>query len=269
MELTSAIAIPFALLAGLFSFVSPCVLPLVPAYIGYLTGQAANTNANQLALAEGGTTETAVPSRWIVFSHGLFFVIGFSIIFILFGISVGAIGNLRLGLVRSREYITLAGGILVIILGLHTMDVIRIPFLYADTRNQKPPKHELGFAGSFLMGVTFSVGWSPCIGPILGGILALGSTQGSIGRAALLLAVYSVGLGIPFLLAAFAMERFSGVMNAMKKYMQPIKILSGLMLIAIGILLATNMLTPIFARFANSGPSIFLEEMLLRLAGGG
>ncbi|MGF1507240.1 MAG: cytochrome c biogenesis CcdA family protein [Anaerolineae bacterium] len=268
----SAVTIPFAILAGLFSFVSPCVLPLVPAYIGYLTSQAANTASTTLVTTgPGGETEVvAQPSRWIVFLHGLFFVLGFAAIFIFLGNSAGWLGQLRLGFVRSRDIVQVLGGILIIVLGLHTMDVIRIPFLYVDTRNQTQPNHEAGYFGSFLMGITFSAGWSPCIGPFLAAMLTLGGSTGSIGRAAVLLGFYALGLGIPFLLAAIAMDRMSGVMASLKKYMTPIKLASGIILIIIVMFVmfgGVNWLSSMFA--AGTDLTIMLDEWLVNLATGG
>ena len=194
----SAVTLPLAALAGLLSFISPCVLPLVPAYIGYLTGQAANTASSTLAMvrvgADGGDVVVGEqPSRWVVLLHGLFFVLGFSVIFVLLGISAGAIGQLGRQFLQATDWIMRIGGLLIIVLGLHTMGVIRIPFLYYDTRKQTQPKHELGYLGSLFMGVTFSAGWSPCLGPTLAAMLTLGASTGSTGRAALLLTAYALG----------------------------------------------------------------------------
>jgi cytochrome c-type biogenesis protein len=261
----------------MLSFISPCVLPLVPAYIGYLTGQAANTASSSLAAAgassDGGATAVAVqvrPSRYTVFLHGVFFVIGFTVIFVLLGISVGALGQISRSVFLVRDWITRLGGILIVVLGLHTMGVIRIPFLYYDTRKQVAPKEELGFTGSFLMGVTFSAGWSPCLGPILGAILTLGWSTGSAGRAAILLTAYALGLGVPFLLAALLLERFSSGLRKLQKHMRVIEIVSGVLLVVIGVLVFSGTVQRLSAYFqAGSNLTQSLDTWLESLMGGG
>lgn len=267
-----SVTIPLAVLGGLFSFVSPCVLTLVPAYIGYLTAQAGATTTTALAAAgaSGGTVSPAAnPPRWAVFLHGVFFVLGFSLIFILLGISAGALGELRLGIIRSSDWISRLGGLLVIVLGLHVMGVIRIPFLYYDTRSQRPPKQELGYFGSAIMGITFSAGWSPCVGPFLTAMFALGQSSGSIGRATLLLAFYSLGLGIPFLLAALFLNRTTSLIRRLQKHMRTIEIVSGALLIVIGVLLflgGIQYAAQYFARFTDL--SIAIDQWLVNIAGG-
>lgn len=272
----SAITLPLAVLAGIVSFISPCVLPLVPAYIGYLTGQATNTASARLAVAgagaEGGETADAAveASRWTVFLHGVFFVLGFALVFVLLGITAGAIGQLGRQFLRATDWILRIGGLLIIVLGLHTMGVIRIPFLYYDTRSQTQPRNELGFLGSLFMGVTFSAGWSPCIGPILAALLTLGATTGSVGRAALMLGAYALGLGIPFLATAALVDRATPQLRKLQKYMRPIEIFSGVLLIAIGILIFSGALQRLLAPLAGSTDWIIaIDEWLVRIAGGG
>lgn len=267
------ITIPLALLAGLLSFVSPCVLPLVPVYIGYLTGQATNTSSNVLAATEAGA-QGNVPAqahspRWQVFLHAVFFVVGFSLIFLILGISVGAIGLLHVGFIQIRDEIARIGGILIIILGLHTMGVIRIPFLYYDTRRQIAPRPELGYLGSTLMGITFAAGWMPCVGPMLSAIIGLGSISGSIGRAVVLLTAYAMGLGIPFLLTALLLDRATGQFHKLRKHMRLIEIASGILLIVIGILMVGRWVQYLALLFSGSGElSSMLENWVARLAGG-
>jgi cytochrome c-type biogenesis protein len=268
----SAVTLPLAVLAGLLSFVSPCVLPLVPAYIGYLTGQAANTASSTLAMAGSGGDAPAVraqPSRWIVFLHGVFFVVGFSVLFILLGITAGALGQLRFQLIQATDWIIRIGGLLIIVLGLHTVGVIRIPFLYYDTRRQAAPRHELGYLGSFIMGITFSAGWSPCLGPILAAMLTLGASTGSIGRATLLLTAYALGLGIPFLLTALLVDRATPQLRRLQKHMRIIEIASGVLLIIIGVLVFSGALQRVFAQLAGGTDlSIRIDQWLVDLAGG-
>jgi len=266
----ASITIPIAIAAGFISFVSPCVLPLVPAYIGYLTGQAANTMSSTLvaAEAEGVSSAELAPSRWAIFLHGVFFVLGFAIIFVFLGISAGAIGQAQRLFLRNLDIVLRIGGLLIIVLGLHTMGVIRIPFLYYDTRNQQPPRQELGYFGSVIMGMTFSAGWSPCLGPFLAGMLTLGASTGSVTQAAVLLFFYAMGLGIPFLGAALLMEQSTGLMRSLQKHMKVIEIISGILLIAIGVLVFTGLLQRYFAPLAGGTDlTIMLDEWLVNVAG--
>lgn len=267
------VTIPLALLAGLLSFVSPCVLPMVPIYIGYLTGQAANTTSNALAAIKAGE-ETTTPAqtyspRWEVFLHAIFFVAGLSLVFLVFGISAGAIGLLHVGFGQIRNVIARIGGILIIVLGLHTMGVIRIPFLYYDTRRQVAPRPELGYMGSMLMGITFVAGWTPCIGPILSAMIGLGSISGSVGRAAILLAAYSLGMGIPFLLTALLLDRATEQLRKLRKYMRLIEIASGILLIVIGVMMLADWVQYLAIWFSRSSElSSILDDWVGRLAGG-
>jgi cytochrome c-type biogenesis protein len=235
-----------AFVGGLISFISPCVLPLVPAYVGYLSSQASGTVATATAGAGAGGGATSLQddtaSRLTVFLHGVFFVIGFSIIFVLLGLGAGLLGSVRGTVVQNLDFIGYIGGAFIIILGLNTMGIIRIPFLAYDTRKQMAPRKELGYAGSGLMGVFFSAGWSPCIGPILGAVLTLGFNQSSVGRAAGLLIAYSAGLAVPFLLTALAMDRATETLRRFKKHMRKVEIVSGMFLIAVGVLVFTGSL---------------------------
>jgi cytochrome c-type biogenesis protein len=268
-----SITLPLAMLAGLLSFISPCVLPLVPAYIGYLTGQAANTVSSSLAaVGAASASDTEVqsgPSRWAVFLHGVFFVAGFSLIFVMLGISAGALGQLGRQFLQINDWIIRIGGLLIIVLGLHTMGVIRIPFLYYDSRRQSRPRPELGYIGSFFMGITFSAGWSPCLGPILAAMLTLGASTGSVVRAAVLLSAYALGLGIPFLLTALLLERAAGQLRKLQKHMRIVEIVSGILLIVIGVLVFSGMLQRLSVLFSSGTElSIRLDEWLVRLGGG-
>jgi len=269
-----AVTLPLAVLAGLFSFISPCVLPLVPAYIGYLSGQATNTMSSSLAAAgagaQGGSAAiAATPSRWAVALHGVFFVLGFAIVFVILGVSVGVIGQLAIGILDARQWIGRIGGLLIIVLGLHTMGVIRIPFLYYDTRNQAAPRPELGYLGSTLMGITFSAGWSPCLGPILSAMLTLGLSTGTVGQAVLLLAAYALGLGIPFMLTALLLDGASAQIRWLQKHMRVIEIVSGLLLIVIGVMVFAGLvqrLSTVFSAYTEL--SIAIDRWLVGIVGG-
>ncbi len=219
MELAQ-ITIGLAFLAGLASFLSPCVFSLVPAYIGYLSGRAAG--------------EENTKQRWVTFSHGLAFVLGFSVIFILLGIAASFAGRL---LYDARFWLAKIGGIIVILFGMHMIGLIHIPFLAYDTRVQKVPDRKLGYLSSALMGVFFSAGWSPCVGPVLGAILTLAINGGSISHGASLLSFYSAGLAIPFLLAAIGIGWVTGTLKKYKKVMRYVEISMGFVLVIVGLML--------------------------------
>ena len=268
-----SLTIPIAALAGVLSFVSPCVLPLVPAYIGYLAGQATNTASSSLAAAGAGG-ETAVveaqPNRWLIFLHGVFFVLGFSLVFILvFGFGAGLLGQLSNEFVSVRNIISRIGGLLVIVLGLHVMGVIRIPFLYYDTRQQTQPRKELGLLGSAVMGVTFAAGWSPCVGPILSSVVFLAANSASFNSSTVLLAAYTLGLGIPFLLTALLIDKASVQFRRLQRHMHTIEIVSGVLMIAIGIWVFSGSLQSISANLAAfSSVTTDLDKWLISITGG-
>ena len=221
------ISVLIAFSAGLLSFVSPCVLPLVPSYITYITG----ASFNELT-AEGGKGRL----RWATISHSLLFIIGFSTIFILMGASASYLGQI---LSRYQDWIMKGGGILIIILGIHFTGVINIPFLQMEKRFEFRKK-PLGYLGSFLVGVIFAAGWTPCIGPILSTILIYASTSKSFSTGVLLLSFYSLGLGVPFFLSSLAFNSFLSAFEKIKRYMRVITIVSGFFLILIGILFLTD-----------------------------
>lgn len=219
----SNITVWLALLAGLASFLSPCVFTLVPAYVGYLGG---------IAAGNGAVGEK--PSRWLTFSHGLAFVLGFSIIFVSLGVAASFAGGLLYDL---RFWLSKIGGIVVIIFGLHMIGILHLPFLSYDTRVQKAPDPKLGYLSSAMMGVFFSAGWSPCVGPVLGTILTLAINGGSVSQGASLLTFYSAGLAIPFLLAALGIGWVSATLRKYNKVMRYVEIGMGVILVIIGIML--------------------------------
>jgi cytochrome c-type biogenesis protein len=221
-----------AFLAGLASFVSPCVLSLVPAYVGYLSSRAVTT------------TGTVVANRWATLSHGLAFVLGFSVVFVALGATASAVGALLFGL---QDLLVRIGGLVVIVFGLHTMGVIHIPFLEYDTRRQQAPDARLGYLSSALMGVFFSAGWAPCVGPVLGAVLTMAFSAEGVNRGAMLLSAYSLGLGIPFLLAAAGLGNISQFLKRHGRHLRYVSIVTGVFLVIIGIMLFTNTLT----RFAS------------------
>ncbi|MCX6025302.1 MAG: cytochrome c biogenesis protein CcdA [Chloroflexi bacterium] len=229
-----SVSIGLAWLAGVASFLSPCVFALVPAYVGYLGGIASHSGAG------------AAPGRWRVFSHGVAFVIGFSLVFIGLGAAASAVGQM---LFDMRGWLGRIGGVIVIIFGLHTMGIINLPFLNADTRRQAAPDPSWGYISSGLMGVFFSAGWAPCVGPVLGAVLTLALDSGSLGRGVLLLVAYSAGMAVPFLLAALGIGRVSEWLRRYSRYLRYVSLATGALLVIIGVML----LLGVFQRLAAFG----------------
>jgi cytochrome c-type biogenesis protein len=227
MSQAQDISIFIAFSAGFISFASPCVLPLIPSYITYITG---------VSFKELTDAETRAKLRWKTIVHSLFFIMGFSTVFILMGASASYLGQL---LIDYQEWIMKGGGVLIIILGIHFTGVISLPFLQMEKRFELRKK-PLGYLGSFLVGIVFAAGWTPCVGPILSTILLYASTSKSFTTGIVLLAFYSLGLGIPFFLASLAFNSFLSAFEKMKRYMRVITVVSGVFMIAIGILLLTD-----------------------------
>jgi len=213
--------------AGLLSFVSPCILPLVPSYITYITG---------VSFKELTDVKAKAKLRWATVSHSLLFIMGFSTIFILMGASASYLGQI---LVQYQYWIMKGGGTLIILLGIHFTGIINLPFLQMEKRIELRKK-PLGYLGSFLVGIVFAAGWTPCIGPILSTILIYASTSQNFTTGILLLTVYSMGLGIPFFLSSLAFNSFLSAFDRIKRYMRVITIVSGIFLIIIGILFLTD-----------------------------
>jgi cytochrome c-type biogenesis protein len=233
------VTVGLAFLAGLASFLSPCVFSLIPAYIGYLGGRAV-----------GG--ETTEKNRFITFTHGLAFVLGFSAVFITLGVASSAFGRLLFDL---RFVLAKVGGIVVIIFGLHMIGVFRIPFLEYDTRVQKMPDRKWGYLSSALMGVFFSAGWAPCVGPVLGAILTLALNGGSISTGVSLLSAYSAGLAIPFLIAALGVGWVSLALRKYGKALHYLEIAMGVVLVILGVLLFAG----VFERIAQAGQFFWID----------
>jgi cytochrome c-type biogenesis protein len=225
-------SIPFytAFGAGLISFISPCVLPLVPGYLSFLSG----VSLDQLREAEA---QQAIRGR--VVANSLAFVVGFSLIFVLLGASASFIGQF---LLAQLPLLSKVAGALIVVFGLHTMGVLRFSWLYQEKRVQLQRK-PVGLLGSVLFGMAFAFGWTPCIGPILAGILTVASTQETMAQGIGLLALYSLGLGVPFIMAGLGFERFLKVADRFKRNMRAIEVTSGLLLVVIGLMIATDSLT--------------------------
>lgn len=234
----SEVNIVIAFIAGLASFLSPCVFSLVPAYIGYLGGRSTVSN------------QSDQPQRWYVLSHALAFVLGFSVIFIMLGVALSTLGQV---LHDIRTILARVGGHVVVLFGLHMTGIIRIPLLEYDLRPQTIPDRRWGYLSSFAMGVFFSAGWSPCIGPVLGMILSISLLEGSVVQGILLITAYSIGLGIPFMLAATQISLIVIILRRYAKVMHYVEVGMGVLLVVLGVLLIQNQMT----RFASLGSSIF------------
>lgn len=220
------ISIITAFIAGIISFASPCVLPLVPAYLSFISGVSVDEIKTE---KKGGVLRKVILNT-------LFFVLGFSIVFVAFGATATAIGQF---LGENKTIIGRVAGIIVIIFGLHFMGVFRIKWLLIEKRFQTQGS-KAGFLSSFLIGLAFAFGWTPCIGPILAGILSIAATEESVFKGIFLLSMYSAGLGIPFLITGVAFNSFLSLSGKIKKHFRLVEAIGGVLLVIVGILLVTN-----------------------------
>ncbi|MBT1071573.1 cytochrome c biogenesis CcdA family protein [Pelotalea chapellei] len=219
-----------AFIAGLLSFLSPCVLPLIPSYITYITG---------LSFADLQAEHPSHIVRKKTLFHSIAFILGFTIVFVLLGASATFIGSF---MQSKAVLIRKIGGILIILFGVHVTGLVPVRLLMGEKRvtiRHKPT----GYLGSLLVGLVFAAGWTPCIGPILAAILTLAATEENVLNGIMLLLLYSLGLGIPFLLSSLAMNQFLSIFNRFKKHIRIFEVVTGLFLIIIGILLYSNWLT--------------------------
>jgi cytochrome c-type biogenesis protein len=219
-----------ALFAGLISFISPCVLPLVPAYISFISG---------VSIDELRNAERRQQTNFRLLMSSLLFIAGFTAVFVLLGATATVVGSF---LLKNLGFLSKAAGVVLIIFGLHVAGLIRIPFLNYEARFQSDNKPTSAI-GAFLVGSAFAFGWTPCIGPILGGILAIAGSQETVAKGMLLLLVYSLGLGIPFFLTAAATQRLLRAMNRVKKHFKTVELVSGAFLIVIGVMMFFNLFT--------------------------
>ena len=334
------ITVGIAFIAGLVSFISPCVLPLVPAYIGYMGGHVTTQVA---ATAGSGAVVTRRYNRFNTLMHGLFFVLGFTVVFVTFGLLTTA-GSLALRgtVINVQDILGRLGGLIIIIFGLHVMGLLprfiawvlartaqmnagigyaltlatevavgvvlawslvtpvaalvgvalyaawlvlggaltrpgdfwqrtltRLQnIFYVDTRRQMEAHGEAGYLGSALMGVVFSAGWTPCIGPVYGAVLTLAANGGSLSQAGILLAAYALGLGVPFLLTAVALDQFQGLLRRLQRQMRTIELVSGVFLVLIGLLVMSGQLQLLSQYGANGDFSLSLEHCTTELFSG-
>jgi cytochrome c-type biogenesis protein len=231
-----------AFFAGLLSFISPCVLPLIPVYLGYLSGST--------------ITGDEPPPRKLVFTHALLFVGGFTLVFVIFGAFAGLLGSV---LFTLTDYMVWIGGILLIVFGLHVLGVITIPIFNQQKRMEYGQGQAPSYVRSGLIGMTFAAGWTPCIGPILGVILTLGLSSQNVGLATFYLFVYSMGLAIPFLVTAWLLTAATSRLKKLNRYMPVIERVSGAFIIIVGVLLLTGSFTYLNTVFNQFTPEWLLE----------
>lgn len=236
------VSVPAAVLAGLISFLSPCVLPLVPPYLVYLTGATIEHVAND---------EGVRASKRAVMISAVMFVLGFSTVFVALGASASLVG----GLIRAwSAELSILAGIVIIVMGLHFLGLTRIGFLMREGR--LPIPKPVGLWGAYVMGLAFAFGWTPCIGPILAAILSVAAAEATVAKGAMLLAFYSAGLGIPFLLAAFAIEQFSELFMRMKKHLARVEHAMGVLMVITGIAFLTGAISNVSIWLLETFPAL-------------
>lgn len=231
--------------AGFLSFISPCVLPLVPAYLSYMSGISVD---EMKAAGAQGNHKVAMHAAL----HSLAFVLGFSLVFVGLGATASALGQLMFD---YMEYLSKIGGVLIVIFGLHFMGLFRISFLNFEARfnpDRKPP----GMWGAFFIGLAFAFGWTPCVGPILAGILALSAGQDTVHEGIVLLVAYSAGLGLPFILAGLAINRFLVFFKKVRQHMHKVEIVAGGLLVIIGVLIFFGNMTVISSLLLQIFPEL-------------
>ena len=241
--MNESVPIVTAFVAGVLSFSSPCVLPLVPIYLAHLAGVSVGA--------------TGARARTRVLGNALAYVAGFSTVFVLLGVALGAAGALvdtAEIVAGNRLWIVRLGGVLLVLLGLHQLGVITLPFLNRERRARFDglPSGHLG--SSFAIGAAFGAGWSPCVGPILGAILTMAAGQGSVERSAVLLAVYAAGLSVPFLLAAVGFGAAPGVIRRLNRRLQAVTTVSGAVMVATGAIMLLGIYERVFARIIAEAP---------------
>jgi cytochrome c-type biogenesis protein len=212
--------------AGLFSFLSPCVLPLFPSYLSFITGMSVDRLAGDVSGSARGR----------ILLHSASFIAGFTTVFVSLGASFSAAGQFLFG---YRDWIRMAGGGLIIVFGLYLAGVLRVG-VFGRTRQVQIRSKPAGFVGSFAVGVTFAIGWTPCVGPILGSILTLASNDRTVQQGVALLLAYSAGLGVPFLLSSFALGSFLKFFRGYRPFIPAVERVAGVLLVAVGVLVATN-----------------------------
>ncbi|MGH9467348.1 MAG: cytochrome c biogenesis CcdA family protein [Terriglobales bacterium] len=256
MQAAASASVFYAFAAGLLSFLSPCVLPLVPGYVSLLSGGMAEHLPGEAALPAPGTDGkggvavapvAARHARGLLLSNSIFFILGFSVVFIALGATATSVGQ---ALRAHQALFSEIGGLIVILFGLHLLGVVRISALYGDKRVHKRISVSSG-VGAFVVGFTFAFGWTPCIGPMLATILLLAANVGTVSHGIFLLAVYSAGLAVPFLITTLLIDRFALFYKGFRKHLGTVERVSGVLLLLIGVLLLTHRFTMISGYLAH------------------
>ncbi len=233
MQQAANITYWIAFTAGILSFVSPCVLPLIPSYLTYITG---------LSFKQLDEEHPTAKVRMTVLLHSICFIIGFSVVFVLLGAIAGiASSKFQSHLREGLEWVEKIGGLLIFLFGVHMTGLFHFGVLLGEKRVQLHEKPS-GYFGTFIVGLAFAAGWTPCIGPILASILMIAATSGHVGEGVGLLAVYSLGLGVPFLISGLLFHQFLVAFNKFRKYIRMVEIGTGVMLMAVGIMLMFNLM---------------------------
>jgi len=228
--------------AGILSFLSPCVLPIVPPYLAYMAGAS-------MEEVSGGRA-----ARGRILGAAVFFVLGLSTVFLMLGMAASAVGQVFL--VYQRE-MSIAAGLVIMLFGLHFVGILRIPILYREARFAA--RSSGGSAvGAYVLGLAFAFGWTPCIGPVLGAILSLAAQEGSVGRGMVLMGAYAAGLGLPFLVTALFLDRAMGVMGRLKRHMVAIERTMGVLLLAVGLMMVTGAFSDMSYWLLETFPSLGL-----------
>jgi cytochrome c-type biogenesis protein len=237
-----------AFAAGVFSFLSPCVLPLIPSYLSFVSG---------VSVEEMRGAQAAARVRTRVVLNSAAFILGFSLVFISLGASASFLGGLFLG---YRNFIRLVGGIFVVLVGLYLVGLFKIAALerYLQFNLKDKPA---GYLGSVLVGITFAVAWTPCVGPVLGAVLALAGASAEVGRGILLLSSYAAGLALPFFLSALAVNSFFQFSQSFRRYIHAVHVMGGVLLIIVGVLLITDYMTFLNAYVLRFTPDWLLKKL--------
>lgn len=227
--------------AGVLTFLSPCVLPLIPGYVAFMTGM---TTA-ELAGEKRRLSEILVPS--------LLFVAGFTIVFVALGASASAVGSF---LTANRQLFETVAGVIIIALGFFMLGIVKVPWLYGEARFEMNKARRFGTLAALVMGMAFAFGWSPCVGPILGSILMMAANSAEVGRGALLLAAYSLGLGVPFVLVAVMLGKVKPLLNWLNRHALAINRVAGVILMLLGVLILTGWIGPVVGYLSRFVPKI-------------
>lgn len=233
--------------AGLLSFVSPCVLPLVPSYISYITG---------LSVEQLTDASERVKFKKAIVLNSLLFIAGFSSVFIAFGASASLLGQV---LITYQDHIRRFGGALIVVFGLYLLGILNLSFLKMEHRFQFRSR-PAGYLGSFLIGVAFAAGWTPCVGPVLGSILLYASTTDSLVSGVVLLTSYSLGLGLPLFLTALGVDRFLAYFKQARAYLWGVSTVSGVLLVVVGVMIYANSLTVVTSFLERYGIGWYLGQ---------